>query len=214
MSPAFPCPRCGRMLRRRRRPGRLEIRCPRCRYLIFDYPRPCAGMVVVRGGEVLLLRRGEAPRRGCLDIPGGFLEACESIEHAARRELREETGLTVGAVEPLGMWWDRYYLRGFGWFPTMNFYFLARWRSGEAVAADDAAAAEWLPLGAVGRRQARYAWAHMRGVVAALRRAVSRERPAAGARGRPAPAPRTRSTRSASTPRTHVTRARPARPRS
>src|SRR5688572_30493143 len=120
---------------------------------MFDYPRACAGMVVVKGDRVLMLRRGHDPRRGWLDVPGGFMEAGESPEQAARRELVEETGLTVGAVRWLGLFWDRYFLRGFGYFPTMNFYYLGRWRAGEPRPDDDAAAAEWVPLAQLGRRQ-------------------------------------------------------------
>ncbi|HET7225431.1 MAG TPA: NUDIX domain-containing protein, partial [Candidatus Eisenbacteria bacterium] len=170
----FPCPRCGRAVRRVTRGARREIRCPRCRYLMFDYPRPCAGAVVARGGDVLVLRRAHPPRVGRLDIPGGFMEAGEGIEHAARRELREETGLTVGRMEPLGMWWDRYPLRGFGAIPTMNFYFLARWRGGEPVAADDAASAEWMPVATLARLRRRHSWRHMGEVIAEVRRRVAR----------------------------------------
>ena len=118
-------------------------------------------MLVVKGRFVLVLRRAHAPRRGCLDIPGGFIDAGESIGEAARRELREETGLEVGRIEFLGFYWDRYYLRGFGRFPVMNFYFAGRWRRGEPVAADDAASAAWVPLAALPRRGKRFAWAHM-----------------------------------------------------
>lgn len=172
--PAFPCPRCGRAVRRVTHGARREIRCPRCRYLMFDYPRPCAGAVVARGTDVLVLRRAHPPRVGRLDIPGGFMEADEEIEAAARRELEEETGLTVGRMEPLGMWWDRYHLRGFGAIPTMNFYFLARWRGGEPVAADDAASAEWMPIATLVRLRRRHSWRHMAEVAVAVRRRLAR----------------------------------------
>jgi 8-oxo-dGTP diphosphatase len=168
--PVFACARCGRPLRRDTRAHPPRIRCARCRYLIYDYPRPCAGMIVVRDDGVLLLRRADPPRRGCVDVPGGFLEAGEAPERAARRELREETGLTVGRAEPLGIYWDRYHLNGFGWIPTMNFYFVARWRRGEPRAADDAAAAEWVPFARLGGRAARYAWRHMRPLLRDARR--------------------------------------------
>jgi 8-oxo-dGTP diphosphatase len=169
----FPCIRCGQPLRRTRdTPPHLA--CPRCRYLIFDYPRACAGTIVLKGDRVLVLRRKHLPKRGYLDIPGGFMEAGESFEQAARRELREETGLMVGRATFLGMWWDKYFLRGFGSFPTMNFYYLARWRSGEPVAADDAASAEWIRLADLGRHRSRFAWSHMTKMFRAVRRHVRR----------------------------------------
>lgn len=175
MGEAFACVRCGATLRRQRpAPEKgaahpLEIRCPNCRFLIYDYPRPCTGMLVLKGRDLLVLRRGHQPRRGYLDTPGGFLDAGEEIEACARRELEEETGLVVGRLEPFGMYWDRYHLRGFGFIPTMNFYFVARWRSGEPQAADDAASAEWIPIERVGRARARFAWKHMDEVVRKLR---------------------------------------------
>ena len=116
----FPCARCGRPLTRTAREKPRKIGCPRCGYLIYDYPRACSGFVVTRGRDVLMLRRAHPPKIGFLDIPGGFIEAGESLEGAARRELREETGLRVGPAESLGFYWDRYYLKGFGWFPTMK----------------------------------------------------------------------------------------------
>jgi 8-oxo-dGTP diphosphatase len=177
----FPCARCGRPVSRSVGEDPRKIGCPRCRYLIYDYPRPCAGIVVLRGEDVLMLRRAHAPKRGWLDIPGGFMDAGENIEAAARRELREETGLAVGTLLPLGYHWDRYSLRGFGHFPTMNFYFLARWRRGEPVAADDAASAEWIPLARLGRSGQRLAWGHMRAVFRDVRRAL-RAAPGRGAR--------------------------------
>jgi ADP-ribose pyrophosphatase YjhB (NUDIX family) len=131
-------------------------------------------MIVRRNDELLVLRRGHTPRRGYLDLPGGFIDAGESIEGAARRELREETGLVVGRTEELGMWWDRYDLPGFGPFPTMNFYFMARWKGGVPVAADDAAAAEWIPIGRLVRMRRRLAWRHMAGVLEEVRRRLRR----------------------------------------
>jgi 8-oxo-dGTP diphosphatase len=161
----FPCVRCGRPVRRDTTRTPPHIACPRCRFLIFDYPRPCVGALVLKGDALLVLERGHAPRRGYMDLPGGFLEAGEDLETAARRELREETGLTVGTMTPLGLYWDTYPLDGFGAFPTLNLYWVARWRRGVPRAADDAAEARWLPLADVRRARARFAWAHMTRVV-------------------------------------------------
>jgi ADP-ribose pyrophosphatase YjhB (NUDIX family) len=172
VSAKFPCARCGRPLERvpasRTKPRRIG--CPRCGFLIYDYPRPCCGTIVLKGDRVLLLRRAHPPRVGALDIPGGFLEAGETLEGSARRELREETGLTIGALAPLGTYWDTYFLKGFGRFPTLNFYFIGRWRRGTPVAADDAASAEWAPLSGLRRLERHYAWRHMAEVLRDARR--------------------------------------------
>lgn len=191
MTATFPCARCGRPVTRRppshTRPRRIG--CPRCGYLVYDYPRPCAGMLVVKGDAVLLLRRAHAPRVGMLDVPGGFVEAGESLVHAARRELREETGLAVGRVEPLAFHWDEYWLRGFGRFPTMNWYYVAEWRRGEPVGADDAASAEWIPMRRLASLRRRFSWSHMDRLFGELRRWMAL-RAAHGRRiaGKPEPA--------------------------
>ena len=143
--------------------------------MIYDYPRAAAGMLVVKNDTVLLLERGQEPRRGWLDIPGGFVEAGETLAGAARRELREETGLTLGAVDFLGFYWDTYAIRGFGRFPVMNFYYTGRWRRGEPVAADDAAAAAWVPIASLPRLRKRFAWAHMTPLLRDLARRQRRQ---------------------------------------
>ncbi|MFC6665772.1 NUDIX domain-containing protein [Deinococcus radiopugnans] len=67
-------------------------------------------MAVLKAGEVLLIRRGD---NGLWDIPGGGRRWWETPARAARRELAEETGLSVGALHPLGVFQHRHtYLDG------------------------------------------------------------------------------------------------------
>ena len=63
-------------------------------------PRPLVGIgaVVLRPGEVLLVRRGKAPNVGQWSIPGGAQDLGETAEAAARRELLEETGVQAAAL--------------------------------------------------------------------------------------------------------------------
>lgn len=59
-----------------------------------------AGVALTNGsGELLLLKRHD----GLWDLPGGHMEAGESLEETASRELLEETGLTAGALDLLGI---------------------------------------------------------------------------------------------------------------
>ncbi len=60
-----------------------------------DQPLVGVGAVVFRGEDVLLVRRGQEPARDSWSLPGGLVELGETLEEAIRRELAEETGLTV-----------------------------------------------------------------------------------------------------------------------
>ena len=57
------------------------------------------GGVIIEQGRVLLIRRGGEPLKGQWSIPGGTLEAGETLEEGTRREMEEETGLRVRVGE-------------------------------------------------------------------------------------------------------------------
>jgi 8-oxo-dGTP diphosphatase len=59
------------------------------------------GVLVDRDGRFLLTSRPEGKvYAGYWEFPGGKLEAGETVEAALRRELHEEIGIRIGAVEP------------------------------------------------------------------------------------------------------------------
>ncbi|WP_165063644.1 NUDIX domain-containing protein [Paludisphaera rhizosphaerae] len=75
----------------------------------YKYPRPAVTTDLVVFAwidhtlQTLLIRRKHDPFADHWAIPGGFLDMEETAEAGARRELLEETGLTIpGVVEPLG----------------------------------------------------------------------------------------------------------------
>ena len=65
-------------------------------------PELCVGAVVVNSGAILLIRRGTPPGEGRWSVPGGRVQRGESLADAARRELREETGLEGEVGEAVG----------------------------------------------------------------------------------------------------------------
>jgi 8-oxo-dGTP diphosphatase len=74
-----------------------EIDWPRWR------PRDVATLVfVVRGGEILLMRKKRGLGAGKINAPGGRLEPGESIAECAAREVREELLVTPLGLEPAG----------------------------------------------------------------------------------------------------------------
>lgn len=64
-------------------------------------PRLGVGACIVRGGRLLLLRRLRDPEAGCWSLPGGKIDFLERAEDALRREVAEETGLALGALQLL-----------------------------------------------------------------------------------------------------------------
>ena len=68
-----------------------------------NFPLVGVGAVIVHDGRVLLIKRGQAPLQGEWSIPGGRLELGETVRQAVRREVLEETGLTVEAIDLLGV---------------------------------------------------------------------------------------------------------------
>lgn len=95
--------------------------------------------------HVLLIRRAAPPYKGKWAIPGGFVESGESLEEAARRELQEETHLSDVYVEQLYTFGDpkrdpRGRVVTVAYFALVPEDVLAR-------AGDDAAEADWHPVG-------------------------------------------------------------------
>lgn len=72
-------------------------RCDKCSAEHFPRVNPVVIMLVVRGDQCLLGRQKAWPR-GMYSTLAGFVETGETIEEAVRREVREESGIAVGAV--------------------------------------------------------------------------------------------------------------------
>ncbi len=135
--PTF-CMLCGSGLGQRLVDGEPRLGCTACTWVLFDNPTPVAGVIVRNGDEVLLVR----PQRGNAHIlVSGFLEAFESAEQAAVREVLEETGLDVEIERVLGTYSCRPINRN-----QVFIVCLARLRGGELRLSDELADARWFKL--------------------------------------------------------------------
>jgi 8-oxo-dGTP diphosphatase len=116
----------------------------------YDYPRPAVTVdVVIVSTEarprVLLIRRKHDPFAGHWAIPGGFVDENEALDAAARRELKEETGVEMDRIEQLHTFGDP------GRDPrghVISVVYLARLDAAQVrpAAADDAAEVGWFAL--------------------------------------------------------------------
>lgn len=89
------CPSCGSKLVTRHIEVRKRAYCTQCDKPMYRNAKPCAGAIVVDGGQALLVKRMNPPAVGSWSIPAGFLELEETPKEAAARELTEETGVAV-----------------------------------------------------------------------------------------------------------------------
>jgi len=117
-----------------------------------ETPRPTAAViaVLVRDGQVLLVRRANPPDAGLWGFPGGRIEPGETVLQAAARELQEETGVTGeprDAFHVLDVFDRDEEERLRNHFVLIAV--LCEWKSGEPLAAGDALDARWFPLAEV-----------------------------------------------------------------
>jgi ADP-ribose pyrophosphatase YjhB (NUDIX family) len=126
MSSLFTCPYCGQTL------------------TVYKNPAPVVDIIIEVKKKIVLIERRFEPFGWA--IPGGFVDYGETVERAAIREAREETGLEITLIHLLGVYSDpardsRKH--------TISTTFVAR-SAGRPVGGDDARYADlfapnWLP---------------------------------------------------------------------
>jgi 8-oxo-dGTP diphosphatase len=125
--------------------------------------------------EIVLIRRGKAPRRDQWSIPGGHLEWGESLHDAILREVLEETGLTVaiaGLIDTVDL-----ITRDQKGEATRHYVlidFATRLVAGELSAGSDAAEARWVPVSALNDYPM---WSETRRIIEESRRLLGDEAP-------------------------------------
>ena len=113
-----------------------------------SYPeRPflAVSAAIVRDGKVLVVRRARPPAHGLYTLPGGVVEAGETLEEAVTREVREETSL---GIEPRALAGFRETIVRDPHDRVQRHFvilcFAARWLAGEPVLNEELSEALWI----------------------------------------------------------------------
>ena len=108
-------------------------------------PVVAVGAIVFKNNRVLLVRRAQPPSQNLWAIPGGKVEIGETLQEAAEREILEETGVTIRALDPVYAF--DYIERDGSARPRFHYVIVdlqADYVRGETRAGDDAAEVRWV----------------------------------------------------------------------
>ncbi|HAI80606.1 MAG TPA: NUDIX hydrolase [Chryseobacterium sp.] len=87
------CPKCGN--ESLNWDGEKKWNCKVCDYVLFHNVAGAVAVVIKCGDEILLTRRNQEPKKGKLDLAGGFVDPKESAEETCARELFEEMKMRI-----------------------------------------------------------------------------------------------------------------------
>src|SRR5690606_22403272 len=111
--------------------------CPSCDHTVYFDPKVAVVVFTLWAEHVLLVKRAIDPKKGFWALPAGFVDADEDPQAAARREVREETGLEARIDRLL----DVYHTLDDGGLASIVIAYAATITGGELHADDDAEAA-------------------------------------------------------------------------
>lgn len=87
------CPNCGK--ESLNWDGEKKWSCPNCDFRLYNNVAGAVAVVIRYNEEIYLTRRNRDPKKGKLDLAGGFVDPRESAEETCKRELFEELQLDV-----------------------------------------------------------------------------------------------------------------------
>ena len=115
------CPKCGSP--EFKVSGERSLKCGSCGFHFYINASAAVAALITNGaGKLILVTRGIEPDYGKLDLPGGFVDPGETVEHAVHRELEEELGLKIKSMRYLGSAPNEYVFSEFTVF-TIDFAF-------------------------------------------------------------------------------------------
>jgi len=97
--------------------GKKTFTCSACSFRFYiNAAAAVAAILVTPEGKIVLTRRKHEPRAGTFDLPGGFVDPMEGAEHAVKREVLEELGITINQMQYLISFANEYVFKGISYF--------------------------------------------------------------------------------------------------
>jgi ADP-ribose pyrophosphatase YjhB (NUDIX family) len=125
------------------------IDCQSCGFHFYINPAPTATVIIEnKEGEILLVKRKVAPKKGFWDLPGGFVDYSEKIEEAAAREINEELNININLADLhwLGSYVnDNYLYRNINYHTINTVFFIRLTKDFSLKASDDIASFQFFP---------------------------------------------------------------------
>jgi NAD+ diphosphatase len=111
------CPRCGSSGFKAE--SFKSFLCESCNFHFYiNSAAAVAALIENEKGELLLTVRGEEPKKGMLDLPGGFVDPNERAEDALKREIMEELNLEIDSFQYLTSYPNEYVFSGYSVYTT------------------------------------------------------------------------------------------------
>lgn len=91
------CPKCGKPSLNW--DGEKKWSCTSCDYVLYHNIAGAVAVLIKHGDEILFTRRNQEPKKGKLDLAGGFVDSKESAEDTCVRELYEEMKIKIDSAQ-------------------------------------------------------------------------------------------------------------------
>ncbi len=117
------CPKCGENKLSVFQKNAMECRV--CGYVYFHNCASAVTAIIETKQGILLARRNHSPKKGGLDLPGGFSDYHESLESAVAREVSEELSLELSSVKYFGSFPNEYKFKNVLYF-TIDAIFICK----------------------------------------------------------------------------------------